>query len=47
MSLEKRIAILIHFRRVYMFRDDEVGMKKYAEICNRLAELYEMEINQC
>lgn len=47
MSLQKQIALLRQAQRFYCFKDDPLSQKKYVETCNKLAQLYEMERNQC
>lgn len=47
MSLQKQIALLRQAQRFYCFKDDHLSQKKYADICNKLAQLYEQEKNQC
>lgn len=40
MSLKKQIELVRKAQLFYMFRDDPLSQKKYAECCNRLTYLY-------
>lgn len=40
MSLKKQIELVRQAQRFYMFRDDLLSQKKYAECCDRLTYLY-------
>lgn len=40
MSIQKQIELVRQAQLFYMFRDDAISQKKYAECCNRLTYLY-------